>query len=101
MNMGRVMQEERRVILSRSSLLPLGVAAALMVGTATGTWAIASAMGKVEGAIDRLEGRVSKLEHAISEGMGAAISRRSFRLWLELLRRLNTGINLVVPDMPE
>jgi hypothetical protein len=93
--------EEKQVVLSKSSLLPLGVAAALMAGTASGSWMVSAAMTSMSNSIKVLGERMGGLELAVKESRDQGMSRRSFRLWAELLEQSNRGMTLVVPDLPE
>ena len=80
--------------ITRDTLVPLGVSAAIAVGAWSWGGAQAERLALIDAHLAELRAAVARIEHA----QASSVSGEQFRLWATTLRSLNPSVT--VPELP-
>jgi hypothetical protein len=95
-------QTTRRPLISRETVVPVGVVAAVICIATASAWQLSAAMtqGDANSArrFEKLETGFEELKAAIERGTANRLSRSEHVLWIELLRARNPALDVPTLD---
>jgi len=90
-------QAKDATIVSKNTLIPVGVAIAVCVTLVIGTWSASSAFNSVLQAVDENGSNISSIREELREFGNSSWSRRDMANWVLLLRMQNPDLKIPEP----